>query len=150
MPRLARNECMNLYVNEWGVAQLSAWITEAGQEGTHGKGVEMPDPLSLARCSSPIGTPSLSRCWGPPSLLHVLRMSSPSKPHTCTHKSRCLAPSHGHQLLGVMGRGSRRGGRLVQWEENLVTLVKPTWASLHPSLGDLVPSHLHPIFSFGC
>lgn len=51
---------------------------------------------------------------------------------TRTHRSRCLAHAHGHQLLRGMGSGSRRGGRLVQWEENLVTLVKLTWASAPP------------------
>lgn len=51
---------------------------------------------------------------------------------TRTHRSRCLAHARGHQLLRGMGSGSRRGGRLVQWEENLVTLVKLTWASSPP------------------
>ena len=49
-----------------------------------------------------------------------------------TRRSRCLAHPHGHQLLRGMGSGSRRGGRLVQWAENLVTSVKPTRASSPP------------------
>lgn len=49
------------------------------------------------------------------------------------------------------GKGSRRGGRLVQWEENLVTLVKPAMGTRHPIPGNVSCPHPHrrPTFSSG-
>lgn len=66
-------------------------------------------------------------------------MSSECYPPAHTCRSRCLAPSHAHQLLRGTGGGSRHAGRLVPREEKLVTLVKPTWASSPPHPGKSCP-----------
>lgn len=67
-------------------------------------------PFQLGPMPFPSVDPALGWAPGTPSLCPQ------SVTAHCTHRSRCLAHCHGHRLLRGMGSGSRRGGRLVQWE----------------------------------
>lgn len=112
-------------------AQITGWDREDHVEMGRNAG-QMPFQLS----SMPFSDVDPALGWAPGTPFSV-SSECHCTAHTC--RSRCLAHSHGHQLLRGMGSGSRRGGRLVQWAENLVTSVKPTWASLPPHPRKLCP-----------